>query len=110
MPKIIYLNGPCSSGKTSLAKALQESLSEPYLHLGIDKLIGFMPAKINNWEGGLAPLGFSWIPATDPTGHPVHQIQTGPFAKGIVRSLKDISLLFISQHYNLIIDDSIWSH
>ena len=38
MPKIIYLNGPSSSGKTTLAKALQESLEEPYLHIGIDKV------------------------------------------------------------------------
>lgn len=55
MSKIIYLNGPSSCGKTTLAKSLQNAFSEPYLHIGIDKLIGFMPAKINNWEGGPAP-------------------------------------------------------
>ena len=103
--KIIYLNGPSSSGKTTLAKAIQESFSEPFLHISIDKIIGFMPAKINNWEGGPAPLGFSWEPATDPTGHPVYQIHAGPFAKKITRSLKDIALLLADQHYNLIIDD-----
>ncbi len=105
MSKIIYLNGPSSSGKTTIAKAIQESFPEPYLHLGIDKVIGFMPAKINNWEGKLAPQGFSWEPAQDPTGHPIYQIHAGPFAKRIVRSLKDIALLLASQHYNLIIDD-----
>jgi len=105
MGKIIYLNGPSSSGKTTLAHALQESFEEPYLHLGIDKLISFMPAHINNWEGKPAPLGFSWEPATDPTGHPIYQIHSGSFAKKIIRSLKDIALLFASQHYNLIIDD-----
>jgi chloramphenicol 3-O phosphotransferase len=105
MSKIIYLNGPSSSGKTTLAKALQESFPEPYLHLGIDKIIGFMPAKMNNWEGGPAPLGFSYESATDPTGHPIYQIHSGPFAKKITRSLKDIALLLASQQYNLIIDD-----
>ncbi|HSW86281.1 MAG TPA: AAA family ATPase [Rhabdochlamydiaceae bacterium] len=105
MSKIIYLNGPSSSGKTTLAKALQESFSEPYLHLGIDKIIGFMPEKINNWEGGSAPLGFSWESATDPTGHPIYQIHAGPYAKRITRTLKDVALLLASQHYNLIIDD-----
>jgi chloramphenicol 3-O phosphotransferase len=103
--KIIYLNGPSSSGKTTLAKELQESFSEPYLHLGIDKIIGFMPQKINNWEGGPAPLGFSWEPAIDPTGHPIYQIKAGPFAKKITRTLKDVARLLASQHYNLIIDD-----
>lgn len=105
MPKIIYLNGPSSSGKTTLAKALQQSFEEPFLHVGLDKIIGFMPSKINNWEGGNAPLGFCWKPGVDPTGHPIYHVHAGPFAKKITRSLKDIALLLASQHYNLIIDD-----
>jgi len=105
LSKIIYLNGPSSSGKTTLAKALQEALSEPYLHVGIDKMIGFMPAKINNWEGGPAPLGFSWEASTDSTGHSIYNIHAGPFAKKVTRSLKDFACLLASQHYNLIIDD-----
>lgn len=105
MPQIIYLNGPSSSGKTTLAKALQKAFSEPYLHIGFDKLIGFMPAKLNNWEGGPAPLGFSWEPAIDPAGHPIYQIVAGPFAKRITRTLKDIAVMLASQKYNLIIDD-----
>ena len=103
--KIIYLNGPSSSGKTTIAKALQESFSEPYLHIGIDKIIGFMPAKLNNWEGDIAPLGFSWESAIDPTGTSVYQIHSGPFAKRIARTLKDMALLLASQSYNFIIDD-----
>ncbi|MBS3903902.1 MAG: AAA family ATPase [Simkania sp.] len=105
MSRIIYLNGPSSSGKTTLAKALQETFSEPYLHLGLDKIIGFMPKKINNWEGGAAPLGFSWEQAIDPTGSPTYHIHAGPFAMRINRTLKDIALLLASQGYNLIIDD-----
>lgn len=38
--QIIYLNGPSSSGKTTLAKALQHAFEEPFLHVGIDKIIG----------------------------------------------------------------------
>jgi chloramphenicol 3-O phosphotransferase len=103
--KIIYLNGPSSSGKTTLVKALQEALPEPFLHVGIDKIIDFMPDKINNWEGGPAPLGFSWEEGKDPTGHRIYNIQAGPFAKKVTRSLKDITHLLATQHYNLIIDD-----
>lgn len=105
MSKIIYLNGPSSSGKTTLAKALQEALPEPYLHIGIDKMIGFMPDKVNNWEGGVAPLGFSWRGEVDSTGHLVYNIHAGPFAEKVIRSLKEIAQLLASQHYNLIIDD-----
>jgi len=103
--KIIYLNGPSSSGKTSLAKALQEFLEEPYLHLGIDKIIGFMPAKLNNWTGERVPEGFSWEPVKDLTGHLAYQIHAGPFANKITRTLKDIAHLLAAQQYNLIIDD-----
>lgn len=105
MSKIIYLNGPSSSGKTTLAKALQELLEKPFLHIGIDKIIGFMPEKLNNWTGEYVPEGFSWEPATDPTGHPVFQVHAGPFAKRITKTLKDIARLLASQNYNLIIDD-----
>ncbi len=105
MPKIVYLNGPSSSGKTTLAKALQEALPEPYLHVGFDKFTSFMPEKINNWTGGPAPLGFSWKPGVDPTGHTVYQIHVGPFARKIVHTLYDFVRLLASQDYNLIIDD-----
>lgn len=105
MSKIIYLNGPSSSGKTTLAKALQHSFSELFLHVSIDKIIGFMPAKINNWEGGDAPLGFCWKPDIDPSGHPIYHIHAGPFARKIIHTLKDITLLLASQQYYLIIDD-----
>ena len=36
---IIYLNGPSSAGKSTIARALQERLPEPYLHVSIDALI-----------------------------------------------------------------------
>jgi chloramphenicol 3-O phosphotransferase len=34
--KVVFLNGPSSSGKTTLAEALQRKLSEPYYILSID--------------------------------------------------------------------------
>ncbi|MCB0092442.1 MAG: hypothetical protein KDE54_31355, partial [Caldilineaceae bacterium] len=40
---VIYLNGPSSAGKTSLARALQSLLPGYYLHIGIDMLIEMMP-------------------------------------------------------------------
>jgi chloramphenicol 3-O phosphotransferase len=43
--RIILLNGTSSSGKSSVARALQEVLSEPYLHLGIDTFIAMLPSR-----------------------------------------------------------------
>ena len=58
--QIIYLNGPSSSGKTTLAKALQHAFDDLFLHVGIDKIIGWMPEKVNDWTGVEASLGYSW--------------------------------------------------
>lgn len=103
--QIIYLNGPSSSGKTTLAKAFQQEFDQPFLHIGIDRVIGMMPEKLNNWEGMPAPLGFSWKPSTDQTGHPIHEIQTGPFAKKIVQTLMQMVLTMAKMGHYVIIDD-----
>jgi chloramphenicol 3-O-phosphotransferase/GrpB-like predicted nucleotidyltransferase (UPF0157 family) len=42
---IIVLNGASSSGKTSIARCLQELLPEPWLTLGVDDLIAAMPSS-----------------------------------------------------------------
>lgn len=45
MATIIFLNGTSSSGKTSLLKALQDRLKDPYLDMGIDKFIWMLPKR-----------------------------------------------------------------
>ena len=64
--KIVILNGTSSSGKTSILKALQKELAEPYLEAGLDKFIWMLPGRYLNrplWDEvlGLAveagPLG-----------------------------------------------------
>jgi chloramphenicol 3-O phosphotransferase len=102
--QIIYINGPSSSGKTTLAKALQEELNPPFLHIGIDRVIGMMPEKVNNWDGQGA-IGFSWKPAVDETGTPVHEIEVGPFGKQMVQTLKELVLTLVRMGHQVIIDD-----
>ncbi|MCL2854063.1 MAG: chloramphenicol phosphotransferase CPT family protein [Defluviitaleaceae bacterium] len=43
--KIIYLNGVSSSGKTTLAKALQGRLDEPYYWFSVDTFVNMTPEK-----------------------------------------------------------------
>jgi chloramphenicol 3-O phosphotransferase len=45
--RIIVLNGASSSGKSMLAKAMQEALPEPFLHVSPDHLVasGMLPAR-----------------------------------------------------------------
>ncbi len=106
MPNIIFLNGPSSAGKTTVAKRLQDVFSEPYLHIGIDQLIDCMPVKINSWEEEReACQGFSRVLETDQEGQLISHIKMGPFARKISKTLQDMARLFASQNYNLIIDE-----
>jgi chloramphenicol 3-O phosphotransferase len=43
-PQLILVNGPSSAGKTTLCRALQESIPDPYLVVGFDDFI-FMAAS-----------------------------------------------------------------
>lgn len=56
MPQVIVLNGGSSSGKSSIARALQGVLDEEWLSLGVDTFVDALPARMR--EGG-AGLGIS---------------------------------------------------
>lgn len=103
--QLIYLNGPSSSGKTTLAKALQHAFEEPFLHIGIDKIIGWMPEKINDWTGGEAPLGYSWKKSEDASGNPIQELQVGPYAQKIAQTFQKIVLTLAEIGHHIIIDD-----
>lgn len=103
--EVIYLGGPSSSGKSTLAKALQEDFDDPFLHIGIDKMIGLMPAKLNDWNGGSAPEGFSWTTSVDKEGHTIREIQAGSFAQQICESLIDVVVTLVRGEHFVVIDD-----
>ena len=43
--RVIFLNGTSSSGKTTIAKALQEKLAEPAMHVSVDRFLDMYPEK-----------------------------------------------------------------
>ena len=43
LPDVIFLNGSTSAGKTSIGRALQAKLPEPYLLFGIDHVFPWLP-------------------------------------------------------------------
>lgn len=49
---IIFLNGCTSSGKSSIAAALQATLTTPYLRMGIDDAFATVPLKYHQSEEG----------------------------------------------------------
>ena len=103
--QIIFLNGASSSGKTILARSLQEGLEYPFLHIGADTMIQMMPEKMNNWVGGKAPLGISLQLIKDGSNKPRRVMQVGPFARGVFRSFEKVVLTLAEQGHALIVDD-----
>lgn len=53
---IIILNGGSSSGKSSIARALQVLLPEPWLTFGVDDFVDALPPALQNAEDGLVFL------------------------------------------------------
>jgi chloramphenicol 3-O phosphotransferase len=105
--QIIFLNGASSAGKSSIAKQIQAHATRPFLHISIDKMIELMPAKLNDWEGGLAPDGFSWKTAVDSQGFPIQELQMGPFAKKICQTFREVVVCLAKQGHLVIVDEVV---
>ncbi|TJZ77516.1 chloramphenicol phosphotransferase CPT family protein [Chitiniphilus eburneus] len=63
LPHVIVLNGTSSSGKTSLARALQECLPEQYLNFSIDSVLyALPPSDLLRMQRGepIARPGYDW--------------------------------------------------
>jgi chloramphenicol 3-O phosphotransferase len=70
--KIIILNGTSSSGKTSIVKALQTALDEPYLDAGLDRFIWMLPKRYLE-----RPLWDDVLGLSSQAGKTGHQLVSG---------------------------------
>ncbi len=43
---VVLLNGTSSAGKSTIAKALQEQMDDPYLHTGVDHFLPRLPTRL----------------------------------------------------------------
>jgi len=106
MVQIIYINGPSSVGKTTVAKSLQQMLREyPWLHFGLDRMIGLMPTWVNNFEETTPCEGFSWKTHVDEHGMLVYDIRIGPFAERILTLYRIMTVTMAQDQFSIIIDD-----
>jgi len=104
--QIIYLNGPSSVGKSTLARKLQNILQAPFLVIGIDQIIFMMPDKLNDWHTESLAPGFSWQPVKNKKKDLIaHAIHVGPFGKKMVQAFKDIVIALAKSGLNVIVDD-----
>ncbi len=109
--KIIFLNGPSSVGKSTLAHALQAALAEPFWHYSIDHLLaaGVLPkARIDSGEFPWATLRSSYfegfhrsIPALVEAGNNLiveHIVETQEWMKRLLLLLGPLDVFFVGLH------------
>ena len=111
MPKgtIIFLNGTSSSGKTTLARALQDLLPAPYLHIALDQFRDGMPARfrgLNSPSGTPGAMGLNVVPVVDEQ-HSYTDIQFGCMGKQMLEGMRRAVACMAQQGNNVIIDDII---
>lgn len=107
--RIIFLNGTSSSGKTTLAYALQELLPEPWLHVALDQFRDGLPAKyrgLNSPSGSTGDVGLNVVPVTD-TDTPYTAIRFGEVGKKMLIGMRRAIRSLAEAGNNIIIDDII---
>jgi chloramphenicol 3-O phosphotransferase len=97
--RIVILNGVGSSGKTSIAKALQTLTRDPYLHVQMDAFLEMLPEAYLDHDDGLRFV------TTHDHEKPVIVIENGPVARRAFRGMRHAVAAMASQGNNLIIDD-----
>lgn len=103
--EIIYINGPSSAGKTTLARVLQDLLPQPYLYVSIDTLIELMPPKTNDWSGERSAVGYSFQKTCDESGQETFRVVAGPYGQKIAPAFRAMVLALARSGLKLIIDD-----
>ena len=112
--KIIIINGPSSSGKTTLALALQKQLEIPFIRFSFDLFIehkAFPSEQIKNgtfsWEA-MRPSVFRGIhqclPALATAGNNIifdHIIETKEWLLQLVSLISELDVFFVGLHCSL---------
>ncbi|WP_175047893.1 chloramphenicol phosphotransferase CPT [Microlunatus speluncae] len=51
--RVIVINGGSSSGKSTIIRALQDVLSDPWLTFGVDDFVDALPPRLTSGDGGI---------------------------------------------------------
>ncbi len=104
--KIVLLNGISSSGKTTIARELQDRMRSPWMYTGWDHFLSMLPEKytgINQEEGSLAHEG---IHIKLKLGV-LDEVTYGPVGIKIIREMHHFISSITRKGSNLIVDDLI---
>src|SRR5688572_25149101 len=99
---ILVLNGASSSGKTALARALQEHWSRPLLHLGTDTMIAMLPAAYVGMKPS-ASEGIEFVNDTDARG-PLVRARRGELGRKLEDSFASAARSLANGGHDLVLD------
>jgi chloramphenicol 3-O phosphotransferase len=113
--RIIFLNGASSSGKSTLAKLLQEVLDEPFWHVSSDLLLaaGLLPPRREDsgpfdWWHQMRPRFFAGfhrcLPALAQAGNDLivdHIIEFASWRRDLARLLAGLDVYLVGVHCDL---------
>ncbi len=98
-PHVIILNGVGSVGKTTVARALQQVVRRPFLHVAMDAFVDMMPARLFGDPDGMV---FQTI---QDEGRPSVAIHSGPVMAQLLRGMRHAVAAMAAQGNNLVVDD-----
>jgi len=97
--RIIILNGVGSAGKSSIAKALQQIASTPWLHVAMDVFCEMLPAPLQDHAQGFL------YERREEDGKPVVVIHEGPTGRRVMRGMRRAIRAMAEEGNDLIVDD-----
>ena len=97
--QVIILNGVGSAGKGSLAKAVQRSARDWWLHVEMDAFLSMMPEAA--FED---PRGMVFVPR-DLEGQRVVRVETGPYGAQVLRGMRRAVAALAAAGNRLIVDE-----
>ena len=99
LSRIVILNGVGSAGKGSIAKALQQIASRPFLHVEMDAFLAMLPESYFSHPDGLI------FETTKRDGKPSIDIKTGAVAARLLHGMRRAVAALAAEGNDLIVDD-----
>ena len=97
--QVIILNGVSSSGKTTLAKAIQKYGEDVWMHIAMDNFIAMLP------DG--SEFDREWFPVAqvERNGETLPQIGNGPGGASLLVQMRELVERMADAGFNIIVDD-----
>ncbi len=100
-PTLLVLNGVSSSGKSTLLRALQQALPEPYLDAGLDRFLWMLPKKYLDQPLWSEIFHYEYSP---PPENRILSIQPGVRGRTLVSGMHSAIASLLNRGNNVLAD------